>query len=132
MTANAEISHILSPRTRLYGGLSYVHHQTEAEHNRRSTLSASFGGQYAFSGGIQAGLETQISQSRLEAANPLLLQYGPERSTKLGLTAQLMHRDFVVRGFAPILIMGYETQTSNVPMNAFNNFKLTLGATRNF
>lgn len=132
VTASIEGAHILSPRLRMQGGLTFIHHQTQAQHNRRSTASASFGGQYAFKGGLQGGLEAQLSQSRLKAANPLLFQYGPEKSTKLGLTAQLMHRDFRIRGFAPVLTAGYETQSSNVPMHAYNNFKLSVGATRNF
>lgn len=43
-----------------------------------------------------------------------------------------MHRDFRIRGFAPVLTAGYEMQSSNVPMHAYNNFKLSVGATRNF
>lgn len=132
VTASLEASRVLSPRLRVQGGLSFMHHHTQAEHNRRSTATARLGGEYAFRGGIQTGLEAQLSQSRLKAANPLLFQYGPEKSTRLGLTAQLMHRDFRIRGFAPVLTAGYETQSSNVPMQAYNNLKFSVGATRSF
>lgn len=131
-TASVEASRIMTPQLMLESGVMVTHHHTEALHNRRSTATLSLGGQYAFKGGVQAGLETQITRMRQAAANPLLLQYGPERSTRLSVTARLMHRDYTVRGFAPVLVMGYETQSSNVPMQAYDNFKLTLGATRNF
>lgn len=131
-TASVEASRIMSPRLLLETGLALTHHHTEALHARRSTAALTLGGQYAFKGGVQAGLETQIMQMRQKEANAMLAQYGPERSTRLSVTARLMHRDFTVRGFAPVLVMGYETQNSNVPMQAYNNIKLTLGATRNF
>lgn len=132
VTASVEAAHILSPNLRVQGGLSFVHHHTQAEHTRRSTASARMGGQYAFRGGVQAGLEAELSRSHLKAANPLLQQYGPERSTKLGLTARLMHRDLRIRRFAPVLKVGFETQSSNVPMQAYNNLKFSVGATRSF
>ena len=131
-TARIEASHVLSPRILIEAGLSLSHHHTQAAFNRRSQGTLTLGGQYAFSGGVQAGLETQITRSRVAEANPLLFQHGPERSTKLGITTRLMHRDFTVRGFSPIVIMGFETRRSNVPTQEFSNFKFSLGATRNF
>ncbi|MFN7002101.1 MAG: surface lipoprotein assembly modifier [Roseinatronobacter sp.] len=131
-TARLDASHILSPRTMLQAGLSLSHHHAQSGFNRRSTGSLSFGGRYAFSGGVQAGLETEISKTRVAEPNPLLFQHGPERSTRLGVTARLMHRDYTVKGFAPVLILGYETQTSNLPTRNFDDFKFSIGATRNF
>lgn len=127
-----EGTYLYSPRLRLHGGISLSQARTEAEFHRRSTGSLTFGGQYAFSGGTIAGLEAQLSHARQKAPNPLQAQYGPERSDRIDLTARLMHREVTIRGFAPVVTVGYTHQNSNVPMNAFNNVKLTLGATRNF
>ena len=129
---SAEGARIVSPQMRLHGSVSLSHHHTKAEFNRRSTASLTFGGQYAFAGGVIGGLEAQFVHGRMAEANPLQLQYGPERSNRVGLTAQMLHRDFTLRGFAPVLVMGYEHQTSTVPTNAFRNFKISLGATRSF
>lgn len=129
---SVEGARIVSPQMRLHGGVSLSHHHTEAEFNRRSTASLTFGGQYAFAGGVIGGLEAQFVHGRMAEANPLQLQYGPERSNRVGLTAQVLHRDFTLRGFAPVLVMGYEHQTSTIPTNAFSNFKVSLGATRSF
>jgi len=37
-----------------------------------------------------------------------------------------------VQGFAPVLEIGAETQSSNIPMRAFSNIRASIGATRNF
>lgn len=131
-TFSVQASRILSPRMAMHGGVSLMHHRTESLHNQRSTGTLTIGGQYAFRGGVQGGLEASISRTHLKAANPLLFQYGPERSTAMSLTARVMHRDYTVRGFAPVLVVGYAAQNSNVPIQAHDNFKLTLEATRNF
>lgn len=127
-----ELSRIISPQLRLHGGAQLVHHQTEADFHRRSTASLSMGGEYALRGGLIAGLEAQYTHIRVAEANPLQVQYGPERSNRLGITARLMHRDYTLRGFAPVIVVGYETQSSNVPRQSFDNLRLSLGATRNF
>jgi outer membrane protein len=132
MTGFAEIAHILSPQLRVQGGLHWARHIARAAHHHRSTGTLSLSGQYAFRGGLIGGLETQLGQSRVAQANPLQLQYGPERSSRFGLTARLMHRDYTLRGFAPVLVLGYEAQTSNVPVNAYDNLRLSVAASRSF
>ncbi len=132
LTAAVEGAYLVSPRFRLHGGVSLAHAQTEASFHRRSTGSLRLGGQFAFAGGTVAGLEAQLSHARLQEANPLQLQYGPERSNRADLTARLMHRDFNIRGFAPVVVMGLTHQASNVPMNAFSNMQFSVGATRSF
>jgi hypothetical protein len=132
VTAGVEGTYLYSPRLRLHGGLSIAHAQTEAAFHRRTTGSVNFGGQFAFAGGTIGGLDAKLSHSRVSEANPLQLQYGPERSNRVDLTAQLMHREFTIRDFAPVLVLGYTYQRSNVPTQGFSNFKLTMGATRNF
>lgn len=132
VTSEVEGAYLYSPRLRLHAGLSIAHAQTEAAYHRRTTGSVNFGGQFAFSGGTIGGLDAKLSHSRVSEANPLQLQYGPERSNKVDLTAQLMHRKLTIRDFAPVLVLGYTYQRSNVPTQGFSNFKLTLGATRNF
>ncbi len=127
-----EGSYLYSLRLRLHGGVSLSQARTEAAFHRRSTGSVTLGGQFAFSGGTIAGLEAKLSHSRLSEANPLQAQFGPERSDRIDLTAQVMHRAVNIRGFAPVATVGYTHQNSNVPMNAFSNLKFSLGATRNF
>lgn len=123
---------VVSPQARVTAGVHLTHHHTEAAFNRNSTAQFKLGGQYAFAGGLQAALEASVSRERFAEANPLQLQYGPQRSTRLGLQASLMHRDLRVRGFAPVAIIGYDVQRSNVPMQSFDNVKFSIAATRNF
>ncbi len=132
ITTAMELSRIVSPQLRLQGGVQLAHHHTEAAFHRRSTGAVSLGGEYALRGGMIAGLEARYTHIRVAEANPLQLQYGPERSNRMGITARLMHRDYTMRGFAPVLIMGYERQSSNVPRQSFDNLRVSLGATRNF
>lgn len=131
-TAQLEGSRVLSPRMMAQGGLSLSHHHTKSGFNRRSIGSLSLGGQYAFSGGFQTGLETQLERTHVAEPNPLLFQHGAERTTRMSVSTRLMHRDFSVKGFAPILIVRYTTQSSNLPTQTYNDIKVSLGATRNF
>lgn len=126
------VQHILSPRLKLSGQLSLAHHHTAALFHRRSDAVLSLGGEYAFSGGFITGLEGSLGHTRYADANPLLFQYGPQRDWKAKLSATLMHRDFNLRGFAPMVEVELEQQKSNVPMRSYNNIKLSVGATRNF
>ncbi len=131
-TARLEASRVMSPRVLLEAGLSLSHHDAATGYNRRSTAALTLGGQYAFNGGIQAGLETRVQRTHAADPNPLLPQYGAERSTRLGVSTRLMHREVKFRNFAPVLILGYETQSSNLPTQNYDDFKISIGATRNF
>lgn len=126
------VQHILSPRLKLSGKLSLAHHHTAELFHRRSDAVLGVGVEYAFSGGIITGLEASLGHTRFAEANPLLFQYGPQRDWKAKLSATVMHRDFRVRGFAPMIEVELERQKSNVPMHSYDNIKVSLGATRNF
>lgn len=125
-------SRLLSPQAMVQARFSYTKVTAARPHNARETVTAAIGGNYLFRGGVQAGLEGQVSQTRHKEANPLLQQFGPERSTALSVTTRLSHRGVNAFGFAPVVILGFETQSSNVPMRAYDNLRLSVGATRAF
>jgi hypothetical protein len=126
------VQHIVSPQLKLSGGLSLSHHDAQAAFHERSDGSLSAGAEYAFAGGVIAGLQARLGHTRYAEANPLLVQHGPQRDWSAALTATMMHRDLTVYGFAPVVQVGLERQHSNVPMRSYNNIKLSLGATRQF
>ncbi|MFN4058848.1 MAG: surface lipoprotein assembly modifier [Roseinatronobacter sp.] len=130
--AHAQVQHILSPQLRVDGALSLSRHNAQADFNKRSDVRLRAGVSYALPGGVTTGLSASLGQTRFGAPNPLLPQYAAARDTHLGLTATFLHRDFTVQGFAPVLEIGAERQSSNIPMRAFSNLRASIGASRNF
>lgn len=126
------VQHILSPQMKLSGKLSLAHHNTRMLFHRRSDAIVGVGAEYAFSGGFVTGLGASLGHTRYADANPLLRQYGPQRDWSAKLSATVMHRDYQFRGFAPIVEFEVEKQKSNVPMRSYDNFKMSIAATRNF
>ena len=129
---SVEAQHLLSPQLRLEGGVSLSQHNARAAFNRRQDMRVQMGARYAYAGGVTAGVSASVAQTRYGAPNPLLPQFGAARDTHVGLTASFLHRNFTVQGFAPVLEIGAETQSSNIPMRAFSNIRASIGATRNF
>lgn len=132
ITAQASVQHLLSPQLRLEGGLSFSDHRARADFNKRRDLRLRGGVSFAHSGGITTGLSATLGQTQFGAPNPLLPQYGAARDTYAGLTATFMHREISVYGFAPVLEIGAERQSSNIPMRGFTNMRASIGASRNF
>lgn len=132
VSMSLKASHILSPRLKMSGSVHLSHHRTEVLFHRRSDAVVAASAEYGFSGGLIAGLEASIGHTRYAQANPLLFQYGPQRDWRAKVTASVMHREFSIYGFAPMVEMGVERQKSNVPMRSYDNIKVSLGATRNF
>jgi len=131
-TFSLGVQHIVTSRLKLSGALSLSHHHTDALFHRRTDGVVSAQAEYAMGGGLITGLEASLGRTEFVQANPLLAQYGPQKDWKGSLTASFMHRDYTVRGFAPVVKLGVERQTSTVPMYSFDNVKMSLGATRNF
>ena len=130
--AHLQLHHVRSPQLRLEGALSLSRHNAQADFNKRSDIRLRAGLTYAHPGGITTGVSATIGQTRFGAPNPLLPQYAAARDTHVGLTATFLHRDFTIRGFAPVLEIGAERQSSNIPMRAFSNLRASIGASRNF
>lgn len=126
------VQHVLSPQLRINGGINLSQHNAQADFNRRRDMRVNLGARYAYAGGVTAGVNATLGHTRYGAPNPLLPQFGAAQDTHFGLTASFMHRDYVVRGFAPVLEIGAETQSSNIPMRSFSNIRASIGATRNF
>lgn len=131
-TATAQVQHIVTPQMRVEGGVSVARHDARAEFNRRTDVTLRFGGQYAHAGGVTTGLVAQLGQTRHDAPNPILPQFGAARDRRIGLTASVMHRDLSYRGFAPVMHLGAERQDSTIPSRGYTNFRASIGATRSF
>lgn len=125
-------THLASPQLRLDGGIRLAKHNARRDFNRRRDVSLRFGGQYAFAGGVTAGVMASIGQTRFGAANPLLPQFGAARDVTGSLNASLLHRELSLQGFAPVLQLGVERQSSNIPSRSYTNLRASLGATRSF
>jgi outer membrane protein len=129
---SADVQHVLSPQLRLDGSINLSQHNARADFNRRQDVRVQVGARYAYAGGLTAGVSASVAQTRFAAANPLLPQFGPAQDRHFGVTTSFLHRELIVKGFAPVLEIGAERQTSTVPMRAFTNLRASIGATRNF
>ncbi len=130
--AQVQVQHILSPQLRLDGGVTLSRHAAAAAFNRRDDIRLRAGLTYAHPGGVTTGLSATLGQAQFGAPNPLLPQYGAARDTHLGVSATFLHRDLTIRGFAPVLEIGAERQSSTIPMRAYTNLRASIGASRNF
>jgi outer membrane protein len=127
-----EGQHVLTPDMRLEGTVHLSHHAAQADFNRRTDIRLRGGMRYSLPGGMSVGVNGTLAHTAYGAPNPLLPQYGAARDTHLGVSATFLHRDWTIRGFAPVLEIGAERQFSNIPMRRYSNIRATVGASRSF
>lgn len=128
----ARLLHVRSPQLRLTFGAELGVQRPEAAFQRRTSAAVSLGAEYAFEGGLVAAGELSLSRVQYGAEHPFFPGAGARRDHRLDVTGRVLHRDWVWSGFAPVLEVGYERQGSSIPFYAFDNLRVSLGATRRF
>ncbi|SDX49882.1 surface lipoprotein assembly modifier [Roseicitreum antarcticum] len=127
---SGQLIYAWSPQLLLRGSLHLIHHRAAQEFHSRIDYGASFGGQYAFEGGLVGSMTLSLGAGQADGRSPL---FGVVQSdTRAALTGQIMHRDLSVMGFAPVLELGLEQQRSNIPTARYDNARMSLGVTRQF
>lgn len=124
------VAHAISPKLQLKLAASLDHASSRNSLESGMTAGLTLGGQYAFDGGLLLGLEAMVSESRRDGISTL---FGARREdTRQMLTLKLTNRNWVVRGFAPVLELGLDRQRSTIPIYAYDNARAAIGFTRNF
>lgn len=127
---SAQLIYAWSPQLLLRGSLHLIHHKAAQDFHSRTDYGASFGGQYAFAGGLVSSVTLSLGAGRAKAPSPL---FGVVQSdTRAALSGQMMHRDVTLMGFAPVLELGLEQQRSNFATARYENARVSLGVTRQF
>ncbi len=90
----------------------------------------SLGAEYAFLGGLRIGLDLSYDQNRYIGANPLFGIRRTDKTVTVGVA--LTNQNWSIRGFAPVVSIGFERQRSTIPLNSYRNVTSSLGFTRSF
>jgi len=98
--------------------------------NAGRSIGASVGVQKLFAGGLVLGLDVTHLRSRRDGPDPLFGVVRQDRRTSV--TARAMHRTVSLHGFAPVLELGMDRQSSTIVLNGYRNARLSLGLSRDF
>lgn len=127
---SGQLTYAWSPQLLLRGSAHVVRHNAAQDFHTRTDYGGSFGGQYAFAGGLVGAMTLSLGAGQADGRSPL---FGVvQRDTRASLTGQMMHRDVTLMGFAPMLEVGLERQNSNIPTAHYENARVSLGVTRQF
>lgn len=123
-------SQALSPSTNVSGTLSWFRRGAVAPSSRYSTVRQSIGISHLFPGGLSVGVTAGYSRSWRDTASGFFTIV--REDNRRDLTLRLSHAHLSVRGFAPTLEIGREEQDSTIPLERYDNNRLSLGLTRRF
>jgi hypothetical protein len=98
--------------------------------NAGRSTGVSVGVQKLFAGGLVLGLDVTHVRSRRDGADPLFGVVRQDRRTSL--TARVMHRAVSLRGFAPVLELGMDRQSSSIALHSYRNARVSFGLSREF
>lgn len=129
--AHLSYSHGISANAQVRFGV--FHQQTNSADATAAggKTGLSFGADYAFRGGLIAGLDLRMSRDRRDGFNRALFSEAREdKNTAINFT--LYHRDFRIFTLAPQLIVGIERNKSNNDLVDYTNKYMTVGFTRKF
>lgn len=92
--------------------------------------AVSLSGLYAWDGGLMTSLRMGYQVDDRRGPEPFFGVTLHDRKTSLDLT--LYHRNFRIGNFAPQLVIGIDSNRSNIPLAAYKNQYLSIGLTRDF
>lgn len=129
--AHLSYAHGISANAQLRFGV--FHQQTNSADKTAAgtNTGVTFGANYAFRGGLIAGLDLSLSRDRRDGFNTALFSEA-RRDEKIKMDMTLHHRDIRVFTFAPQLIVGIERNKSNNTLVDYTNKYMTIGFTRKF
>ncbi|WP_179379601.1 surface lipoprotein assembly modifier [Jannaschia marina] len=129
-TGTLRYIHALSPATRLSVGMSVTRRNAASAASSFTAVRHSAGVFHSFAGGLTLGLTGARTRTWRDAPMPL---FGiVQRDTRDEVSLTVSHSRLAVRGFAPTLTVGHETQASSIALNDYDNNRLSLGLTRRF
>lgn len=130
VTATASYSHAVGGNARIDASVSRTNYHSDDALDAGRRYGASLSATYAFDGGFVGGLTLSGQDDRRDG---IVRLFGVERhEQKHTVELRLHHAQFNVFGFAPQLKLGYERNSSSIPLSDYENRYATLSLTREF
>jgi hypothetical protein len=124
-------AHGISVNAQLRFGVFHQHTSSADKTAAGTNTGLTFGADYAFRGGLVAGVDLSVSRDTRDGFNVALFSEA-RKDEKIKAELRLHHRDIQVLTFAPQLIVGIERNKSNNALVDFTNEYMTIGFTRKF
>lgn len=124
-------THGISANAQLRFGVFHQHTNSADRTAAGTNTGLTFGADYAFRGGLIAGLDLSVSRDKRDGFNAVLFSEARE-DEKIKAEISLYHRDLRFLDFAPQLIVGFERNKSNNTLVDYTNEYMTIGFTRKF
>lgn len=122
--------HAISPATRLSTGLTVTRRAAQSTSASYTSVRHVLGVSHSFRGGLTLGWTAARTRSWRDAPQGFFGVVQRDTRREMAITAQ--HARISLRGFAPTLTLGYEEQDSTIPLQVYDNSRLSLGLTRRF
>lgn len=129
-TLRVGVNHTFDPQLDLRLGARLERRSSERDALAGQLEGVSLGGQYRFTGGMQVGLTLDYERNRFPGEVPLFLT--ARRDNRVSARVDLAHSQWNWNGFAPVLRLSIERQSSTIPINEFRNLGASFGLTRQF
>lgn len=128
--ASLRLTHLVSSQMQLNLGVSLEQNESRLKWETGDRMSLNIGTRYAFRGGLLMDLELSTAKLTRDAPDPL---FGVTRKDDRHIAQiKLIHRDWAMGGFVPVLEIGIEKQRSTNRIYSYDNTRTALGLTRQF
>lgn len=128
--ASLRLTHLVSSQMQLNLGVSLEQNESRLKWETGDRMSLNIGTRYAFRGGLLMDLELSTAKLTRDAPDPL---FGVTRKDDRHIAQiKLIHRDWAMGGFVPVLELGIEKQRSTNRIYSYDNTRTALGLTRQF
>lgn len=127
---SGKVTHLATAQLQLRFGVQLEDTQSSLASESGTATTVTIAGKYAFRGGLLVDLELSGGQTEKEGPDSLfgITRKDNNRSARLRLT----HRNWTVRGFAPVMELAVESQRSNNIIYSYENTSAAIGFTRRF
>ncbi len=129
--AHLSYAHGISANAQLRFGVFHQHTSSADTTAAGTNTGLTFGADYAFRGGLVAGLDVSVSRDTRDGFNAGLFSEA-RKDEKIKAELRLHHREIQFYNFAPQLIVGIERNKSNNTLVDYTNEYMTIGFTRKF
>lgn len=129
-SAALRLRYLPSARLALDAALFQKRTWAQADFESAWSHGLSAGGTYAWTGGLLTSFSASLSRDVHDAASPLFAEPRAQRLTSV--TLGLRHRNLTLGRFVPTFEIGFDRQTANISLYAFDNARASFGLSRAF
>ena len=127
---SAGSTHLVHSQLQLSFGARMEQRSSDTETLAGTLLGVSVGAKYRFQGGVQVALNLDYEKNRFDGVSPTFQISRNDNRTTARFEVSNSHWNW--KGFAPVMDITAERQSSTIIINEFNNFGASFGITRRF